>query len=95
MKFDYLMEYIVYDKNQEVLKSGIIKAKNKKSEFEAKAGFGKHIEKVYGENFGSLYIKSCKKDFNIDNIFGEKSGSNNSPNINDIFSQFGDIFGKK
>lgn len=92
---DYLMEYIVYDKRGDVLKKGKIKAKRKRNEFEAKAGFGKHIEKKYGNTLGRLEITSCK-DSSFEDLFGNMFGNNNGKtNKYDPLSNFGDIFGGK
>ena len=71
---DYLMEYVVYDKRGDVLKKGRIKAKKKRSQFEAKAGFGQYMEKKYSDTLGRLEITSCKQDFLMGDMFGNMFG---------------------
>ena len=74
----FLIDYKVF-KNGNEIKSGQIKAKNKKSEFEARGGTGKFLEKKYTNC--KIQISKC-----IDTTLGNS--------FNNIFSQFGDIFGK-
>ena len=86
---NYLMKYEVYSETGKLLHEGKIKAKKKESEFAAKAGFGTHIEKKYG-NCCKLIILSCSKEFGLEDfgdIFNPKNGFDND--------MFGGLFGGK
>lgn len=73
------MKYKVYDESGKLIHEGQTKAKKKESEFSAKAGFGTHINKKYG-NCCKLVILTCTKEFDVGK-FG------------DIFKNFGNMFG--
>jgi len=86
-KVVFIIEYTCYDTNNQIIKSGKMKVKNREHRFEAQCDFENFLKKKH-LNFGRLVIIECKKE----NPFGENS---------DIFSDdafgkiFGDIFGGK
>lgn len=55
---NYLITYTVKNKRGDVIKSGKIRAKNKFSDFEAKAGLERHLRKTITD-FHTLIIHSC------------------------------------
>jgi len=66
----YLIEYVVYDKDNRIIKEGTIRVKNQPNDFIAKVKLEKYLQKKYN-NFGSLYVKSCTLD--IPNLFGSSN----------------------
>ena len=82
----FLIEYKIF-KNGNEIKSGQIKAKNKKSEFDAKSGTGKFLENKYPNC--EIRISKCEdttSGFNdIFSQFGDIFGKNDNSGIQDIF----------
>ena len=72
---NYIIEYTITSYNGSVLKKGKMRAKNKASEFEAKAKFGEWIKKRY-PNCNKLIIHSCYEEGSIIDSFGDIFGSN-------------------
>lgn len=71
----YLIEYIVYDKDNCIVKEGTMKVKNKASSLEAQIKFEEFLKKKY-DNFDRLVVKSCKED--TMSIFGDLFGNGSS-----------------
>ena len=85
----YIITYIVYGKQGEILKQGKMKAKRKRSSFEAKTKFGEHIEKKYGDLFGRLIISDCKEDYDLDNLFNSEHWNKpEAEKLRDLFSGY-------
>jgi hypothetical protein len=74
----YIIHYQAYDKNGRLLKHGKLRCKNKLSEFDAKCGGGKHLEKTI-PNCARVTITAC----NIETVIGEMPN-----NLGDLFNQF-------
>ncbi len=55
----YMINYTVINNQGIVIKTGLIKVKNKANEFEAKCGLEVFLKKKY-KDFGSLQIQNCK-----------------------------------
>lgn len=71
----YIIDYEAQAKNGTVLKSGIIKVKNKTSSIQAQIALEDYLKrKVNG--FSRLVVKSCKED-TISTIFGDIFGKDN------------------
>lgn len=89
---NFLIEYTVYGKDGSIIHEGTTRAKKKESSFMAKARFGEHIEKKYGDRLGRLHIKSCREEGLFDNMFNQyKNGSNDSQidALNKLFGGMG------
>ncbi len=87
----FLIDYKIF-KNGNEIKSGQIKAKKKKSEFDAKCGSGKFLENKYPNC--EIRISKCKDTTSgfadifsqFENIFGGKDTNKNYTNyMKDIF----------
>ena len=81
----YILDYTVIftDKPQE---NHTMKINNCISDLHAKVRLEEHLKKKHS-NFKQLIVTKCRRDWGT-NPFDFKGS-------NDIFSQFGDIFGKK
>lgn len=70
----FIINYIAYDLQGNTIKHGVIKAKNKNNEFEAKVKLEQYLEKKY-PNFGRLVINECFPENPFSDIFGNIFGS--------------------
>lgn len=71
----FIVDYICYDINNNIIKDGKIKIKNRKTAFEAKCGLEDFLKKKHS-NFNKLIINKCEPEFNeifesFNNIFGK------------------------
>jgi hypothetical protein len=80
MKKTFIITYKIFDNKNNIIKSGSMKCKNKYTDLEAKISLEAFLKKKYN-NFYKLVVVSCKEDYMFSNI-------------NDIFSNFSDIFKK-
>ena len=85
-KKKYVLKYEIILEGADPIKGKEINIKNCFNEFNAKVRLEGYLKKKY-VNFKSLVVTECKED--IMGIFGDMF----SKDGNDIFSQFGDIFG--
>lgn len=83
----YIIEYTCLDKEGRVLASGKMKAKNKMSEFDAKASFENYLIKKH-PSFGRLIVVKCEKMFDFSDM-ADMFSKNNTENI------FKDFFNPK
>lgn len=66
----YIIDYIIYDVNNNYIRNGTIRAKNKNSELEAKIFTETNLKKLY-KNMDRLIITSCKEENPFRDIFGD------------------------
>jgi len=85
-KIVFIIEYNCFDSNNQLIKNGKMKVKNRQHKFEAQCDFENFLKKKY-LNFGRLVVISCVEENPFTNMFGSNSDFNN------IFDSFGDIFG--
>ena len=87
-KKKYVLKYEIILEGADSIKGKEINIKNCFNAFNAKVRLEGYLKKKYS-NFKSLVVTECKED--IMGIFGDMF----SKNGDDIYSQFGDIFGTK
>ena len=71
----YLIDYIVYGNGNIVIKQGVMRAKNRYSELDAKIKLEVFLKKKYPA-FNRLVIASCVEDKPINDIFKDIFGKN-------------------
>ena len=54
-----------------------MRAKNKKSSFEAQCSFEDFLKKKHGTEFGKLTIESCTEENSLNSMFGDIFGTDN------------------
>ena len=64
----FLIDYTVYNKAGEILKTGKMRVKNNINSADAQVRLEKYFIKTYG-SFGRLVVHKCKEDFDIPDFF--------------------------
>jgi hypothetical protein len=74
MKKNYVIEYLAYNSQGTLIKSGKIRAKNKDNNFVAKAGLEDHFKRSL-DSFSRLEVKSCKVENPFETVFGKNKSN--------------------
>ena len=67
---NYLIEYTAQTKSGKILKSGIMRVKNKYSSIDAQVKFEEYLINKYAD-FGKLIVHSCMEENPFSSIFGD------------------------